>query len=104
MCGKPQKNDSKMIISRDKYLRQLIAAKGNGMVKIVTGIRRSGKSFLLMTLFHQHLLEQGVPENHIIEISLDNRKSKHLRQPDTLLDYIDGKVQADGQTHYVILD
>ena len=93
-----------MIISRDKYLRQLIAAKGNGMVKIVTGIRRSGKSFLLMTLFHQHLLEQGVPENHIIEISLDNRKSKHLRQPDTLLDYIDGKVQADGQTHYVILD
>lgn len=93
-----------MIISRDKYLRQLIAAKGNGMVKIVTGIRRSGKSFLLMTLFHQHLLEQGVPGNHIIEISLDNRKSKHLRQPDTLLDYIDGKVQADGQTHYVILD
>lgn len=93
-----------MIISRDKYLRQLIAAKGNGMVKIVTGIRRSGKSFLLMTLFRQHLLEQGVPENHIIEISLDNRKSKHLRQPDTLLDYIDGKVQADGQTHYVILD
>lgn len=93
-----------MIISRDKYLRQLIAAKGNGMVKIVTGIRRSGKSFLLMTLFRQHLLEQGVPENHIIEISLDNRKSKHLRNPDTLLDYIDGKVQADGQMHYVILD
>ena len=74
------------------------------MVKIVTGIRRSGKSFLLMTLFRQHLLEQGVLENHIIEISLDNRKSKHLRNPDTLLDYIDGKVQADGQTHYVILD
>lgn len=93
-----------MIISRDRYLRQLIAAKGNGMVKIVTGIRRSGKSFLLMTLFHQHLLQQGVQENHIIEISLDNRKSKHLRHPDTLLDYIDGKVQADGQIHYVILD
>lgn len=93
-----------MIISREKYLRQLIAAKGNGMVKIVTGIRRSGKSFLLMTLFHQHLIEQGVKENHIIEISLDNRKTRHLRQPDTLLDYIDSKVQADGQTHYVILD
>ncbi len=104
ICGKPQKSDSKMIISRDRYLRQLIAAKGNGMVKIVTGIRRSGKSFLLMTLFHQHLLQQGVQENHIIEISLDNRKSKHLRHPDTLLDYIDGKVQADGQIHYVILD
>lgn len=93
-----------MIIPREKYLRQLIAAKGNGMVKIVTGIRRSGKSFLLMTLFHQHLIEQGVKENHIIEISLDNRKTRHLRQPDTLLDYIDSKVQADGQTHYVILD
>ena len=55
-----------MIISRDKYLRQLVAAKSNGMVKIVTGIRRSGKSFLLMTLFHQHLIEQGVQESHII--------------------------------------
>ena len=56
-----------MIISREKYLRQLIDSKGNGMVKIVTGIRRSGKSFLLMTLFHQHLLDHGVEENHIIE-------------------------------------
>lgn len=93
-----------MIISRDKYLQQLIASKGNGMVKIVTGIRRSGKSFLLMTLFHQHLIDQGVQESHIIEISLDNRKSKHLRQPDALLDYIDGRVLTDGQTHYVILD
>ncbi|MBQ6204452.1 MAG: ATP-binding protein [Prevotella sp.] len=93
-----------MIIPREKYLRQLIAAKGNGMVKIVTGIRRSGKSFLLMTLFHQHLIGKGLQENHIIEISLDNRKARHLRQPDTLLDYIDSKVQADGQTHYVILD
>ena len=74
------------------------------MVKIVTGIRRSGKSFLLMTLFHRHLIEQGVQENHIIEISLDNRKNKRLRNPDTLLDYIDSSVQADGLIHYVILD
>ena len=93
-----------MIAPRDKYLQQLIAAKGNGMVKIITGIRRSGKSFLLMTLFHQHLIQNGVPENHIIEISLDNRKSKHLRHPDALLDYIDSKVHADGMLHYVILD
>lgn len=93
-----------MIIPRDKYLQQLVAAEGNGMVKIVTGIRRSGKSFLLMTLFHQYLIEHGVQENHIIEISLDNRKSKHLRQPDTLLSYIDEKIQTDGLTHYVILD
>lgn len=93
-----------MIIPREKYLRQLIAAKGNGMVKIVTGIRRSGKSFLLMTLFHRHLIEQGVQENRIIEISLDNRKSRRFRNPDTLLDYIDSRVGGDGQIHYVILD
>ena len=74
------------------------------MVKIVTGIRRSGKSFLLMTLFHQHLIGQGVQENHIIEISLDNRKNKRLRDPDMLLDHIDSRVQTDGLIHYVILD
>ena len=93
-----------MIIPRDKYLQQLIAAKGNGMVKIVTGIRRSGKSYLLMTLFHQHLVEQGVQDTHIIELSLDNRRNKRLRNPDTLLDYIDSKIQTDGQIYYIILD
>ena len=93
-----------MIIARDKYLRQLIEARGNGMVKIVTGMRRSGKSFLLMTLFHQYLIEQGVAENHIIEISLDNRKNKPLRNPDALLERIDHLIQSDGQMYYVILD
>ena len=93
-----------MIISRDRYLNQLIAAKNNGMVKIVTGIRRSGKSFLLTTIFHNHLLDQGVPEDHIIEISLDNRRNKRLRNPDSLLDFIDEKILPDGHTHYVILD
>ena len=93
-----------MIIARDKYLRQLIEARGNGMVKIVTGMRRSGKSFLLMTLFHQYLIEQGVAEDHIIEISLDNRKNKPLRNPDALLERIDHLIQSDGQMYYVILD
>ncbi len=93
-----------MIIARDKYLRQLTEARGNGMVKIVTGMRRSGKSFLLMTLFHQYLIEQGVAENHIIEISLDNRKNKSLRNPDVLLEHIEHLIQSDGQIHYVILD
>ena len=93
-----------MIIKREKYLRQLVESKGNGMVKIVTGIRRSGKSFLLMTLFHQHLIDEGVPENHIIEISLDNHRNKKLRNPDTLLEYIDCHIQPDGMMHYVILD
>ena len=93
-----------MIIARDKYLRQLIEARGNGMVKIVTGMRRSGKSFLLMTLFHQYLIEQGVAEDHIIEISLDNHKNKPLRNPDALLERIDHLIQSDGQMYYVILD
>jgi len=93
-----------MIIARDKYLRQLIEAMGNGMVKIVTGMRRSGKSFLLMTLFHQYLIEQGVAEDHIIEISLDNRKNRSLRNPDVLLEYIEHLILSDGQMHYVILD
>lgn len=93
-----------MIIQREKYLKQLVVAKGNGMVKIVTGIRRCGKSFLLMTLFHNHLKEQGVSDDHIIEISLDNHRNKRLRNPDTLLDFIDSKIQPDGLVHYVVLD
>ena len=104
ICGCPQKNYSKMIFSRSKYLKQLIAAKGNGMIKIVTGIRRSGKSFLLMNIFHQHLVGDGVAEDHIIEISLDNRKNKRLRNPDMLLDYIDSRIINDGLIHYIILD
>ena len=93
-----------MIFPRDKYLHELVEAKGNGMVKIVTGIRRSGKSFLLTTLFHQHLKENGVAENHIIEIALDNRRNKPLRNPDALLAYIDNLIIPDNQPHYVILD
>ena len=65
---------------------------GNGMVKIVTDIRRSGKSFLLMTLFHQYLKSHGVAENHIIEISLDNRKNKRLRNPDALLTFMNSPI------------
>lgn len=93
-----------MVIEREKYVRQLAEARGNGMVKIVTGIRRSGKSFLLFNLFHQYLTSQGVPENHIIEISLDNRTNKRLRNPDALLDHINQQIQSDGQIYYVILD
>ena len=93
-----------MIFQRQQYLDALIAGIGNGLVKIVTGGRRCGKSFLLFTIFHNYLLEQGVNADHIIELSLDDRRSKPLRKPDTLLDYIDDHVAKDGQTHYVILD
>ena len=74
------------------------------MVKIVTGGRRCGKSFLLFELFHQYLVGQGVAEDHIIEVSLDDRHSRNLRNPDVLLDYIANHKQKDKKTHYVILD
>ena len=74
------------------------------MVKIVTGGRRCGKSFLLFELFHQYLVGQGVTEDHIIEVSLDDRHSRNLRNPDVLLDYIANHKQKDKKTHYVILD
>lgn len=93
-----------MVIERKKYLDKLIASEGNGLVKIITGGRRCGKSFLLFTIFHNYLIENGVSEDHIIELSLDDRKSRALRDPDALLDYIDSKVINDGQKHYVILD
>ena len=93
-----------MIFKRKKYLDKLVAGQGNGMVKIITGGRRCGKSFLLFNLFHQYLIEHGVDEDHIIGLSLDERKSKPLRNPDALLDYVDERVKRDGNTYYVILD
>lgn len=93
-----------MIIQRKKYLDMLISGEGNGLVKIVTGIRRCGKSFLLFRLFHDYLIKKGVQENHIIELSLDDYRNKKLRNPDLLLDYIDSHIQNDAGVHYVILD
>lgn len=93
-----------MIFKRQKYIDKLVSSQGNGLVKIVTGGRRCGKSFLLFNLFHNYLVSHDVSEDHIIELSLDDRKSKPLRNPDTLLDYIDEHVKKDGSTHYVILD
>lgn len=71
---------------------ELISNEGNGMIKIVTGIRRCGKSFLLFTLYKQNLLERGVPSDHIIEMNLENRRNKKWRNPDNLLEYIDSKI------------
>lgn len=93
-----------MIFQRKKYLEKLISGQGNGLVKIVTGGRRCGKSFLLFRLFHTYLIDSGVEESHIIEVSLDDRRSKPLRNPDALLDYVDARIQKDGKTHYIILD
>jgi hypothetical protein len=92
-----------MIIPRPKYIQQLIAAKGNRMIKIITGIRRCGKSFLLFELFHDYLNSIEVDEDHIIEIALDDRINAEYRNPDRLLAYIRSRV-ADSSTYYVLLD
>ena len=93
-----------MIFERKKYLDELIAGRGNGLVKIITGVRRCGKSFLLFNIWHNWLLEQGVDENHIIEIQLDDFRNRKLRNPDKLLDHIDSLIKEDGNMYYVILD
>lgn len=92
-----------MEIKRDKYLRDLINRMHNGMVKVVTGIRRSGKSYLVFHIFKEYLLENGVTESHIISIELDQRKNKQYRDPDTILDYIESRI-ADRDQYYILLD
>ncbi|WP_281772121.1 ATP-binding protein [Faecalitalea cylindroides] len=92
-----------MNIARDKYLRDLINRMNNGMIKVVTGIRRSGKSYLLFKLFYEYLLSQGVLESHIIKIELDQSKNRIYRDPDIILDYIETLIEDDKQ-YYILLD
>lgn len=92
-----------MIVSRSKYIDQLVRSKGNGLIKIVTGLRRSGKSFLLKKLFRQHLLDEGVAEDHIIIIDMESRKNKNFKDPDFLLDWVE-KEMKDDCTYYIIID
>ncbi len=92
-----------MIIPRDRYLAQLISRKHNGLIKIVTGIRRCGKSFLLFKLFKEHLLAEGVPESHIIRIELDDRRNKKLRDPDVCLEHVLSLLK-DKSMYYLLID
>lgn len=92
-----------MEIKRDLYLNKLIRKKNNGLIKIVTGVRRCGKSYLLFNLFHNHLLEEGVDEEHIIEVALDDRSNKELRNPDNMLKFVKERI-VDKETYYIILD
>ena len=92
-----------MEIRRDRYLERLIAHKGNGRVKIVTGIRRCGKSYLLFQLFKRHLMETGVKLNHIIEIQLEDRSNKELRNPDACLAFIKKQIK-DQKPYYLLID
>lgn len=92
-----------MEIKRDKYLNDLINRMHNGMIKVVTGIRRCGKSYLLFTIFKNYLLEQGISYDHIIEIELDQRKNRQYRDPDVILDYIESLITDSGK-YYIMLD
>ena len=92
-----------MEIKRDLYLKQLIDSKGNGMIKIVTGVRRCGKSYLLFKLFYDYLTSQGVDDAHIVRVDLEDRRNIGLRNPDALLAYIDGKIADDGM-YYILID
>lgn len=92
-----------MIIERDSYLNKLIARRHNGMIKIVTGLRRCGKSFLLSTIYANWLKNHGIDDSHIININLEDRRNKRLRDPDELLSYIDSKL-TDDKVHYVMID
>lgn len=92
-----------MYFERKEYLNKLISAEGNGMIKIITGIRRCGKSFLLFNIFRKHLLERGVTENHIIQVNLEDRRNRKLRDPDALLEYIDAQI-VNKEKYYILLD
>ena len=92
-----------MDIKRQQYLGQLIASQRNGLIKIITGIRRCGKSYLLFKLFHEYLNSQGISDDHIIEVALDDRTNKELRDPDNLLKYIKEQI-TDKNLYYIMLD
>lgn len=92
-----------MLISRQIYLDALIASMGNDMIKVVTGLRRVGKSYLLFHIFYDYLKTHGIDEKHIIRIDLEPRRNKWLRNPDTLLNHIDSQLQDDSQ-YYILID
>lgn len=92
-----------MIVNRYRYIEQLSRSKNNGLIKIITGLRRSGKSFLLKKLFRQHLLDEGVREDHILVIDMESRKNKEFKNPDYLLDWVE-KMMIDYETYYIIID
>lgn len=92
-----------MIIPRQEYLNQLIAGLGNGLIKIVTGIRRCGKSYLLAHIFKSYLIETGIAKDHIIHIPMDDRRNMKLRNPDVFLSHIDSLIK-DNNVYYLLLD
>ena len=92
-----------MEIKRDRYLNMLISKEHNGLIKVITGMRRCGKSYLLFTLFKEHLLLNGIDEDHIIEIAFDAFENKKYRDPDVLYPYLKEQIKDDAM-YYVLLD
>ena len=92
-----------MEIKRDFYLKELIDRMDNGLIKVITGIRRCGKSYLLNTIFENYLLKQGIDKEHIIKLSLDERKNKKYLDPDELDNYIRSLI-IDDKKYYILLD
>lgn len=92
-----------MEINRDYYLNQLVSAKNNGMIKIVTGLRRSGKSYLLFKLFYEKLIADDVSENHIIKIALDDLEYAEFREKIALYKHVKSQI-TDSDMYYVLLD
>lgn len=92
-----------MEIKRNRYLNTLISKKHNGLIKVITGMRRCGKSYLLFTLFKEHLLSDGIDEDHIIEIAFDAFENKKYRDPDVLYPYLKKQIKDDAM-YYVLLD
>lgn len=93
-----------MVIRRDRYLERLVSKQNNGMIKVITGIRRSGKSYLLFNLFYDHLLASGTPEDNIICIALDDVDNEAYRDPYRLYSYIKERVQDNREHYYVLID
>jgi predicted AAA+ superfamily ATPase len=92
-----------MKIERPIYMQQLIDSKDNGLIKIVTGLRRVGKSYLLKTLFKEYLLGEGIRKDHVLIIDLEDRRNKAFRNPDYLLDWVDAQMKNEEQ-YYIIID
>ena len=91
------------MIQRNKYLNELVSLQGNGMIKVITGMRRCGKSYLLFNIFASYLREQGINPEQIIKINLEDFKHRALRNPHNMYSYVESQIKDD-RTHYILLD
>lgn len=92
-----------MEIRRDIYLNKLVSKKHNGLIKVITGVRRCGKSYLIFNLFKDHLIETGIPDDHIIEIAFDSYEHKKYRDPEVVYQYLKEQISDKGM-YYILLD